>query len=381
MWALDYQFDVTATGRIIKILHVVDEFTRESLTDLVDQLIDADATVTALDKITAQRRRHPSFVRCDNGPELTANALRDWCRFTGTGTSYIEPGSPWENPWVESYGSRMRDELLAIEQFASLLEAQVLVGDWRTEYNTYRPHSALDGLTPADYAEQWRQTNQSGSAAISSAPVGRQRDGKLLPRPDRQELRVGRLIINNAITVNGAFEAPAPEPDGWLVLDPDSLQASLEMWQAADAMVLGRKTYEGLAAVWPQMTDLPGLEAYAEQMNSMPKYVASRTLSGPLEWNATLLEGNLADSVSSLKDEHHGNLVVSGAGELARDLMTHGLVDEVWFTVSPYLWATGPRIFDDVGAVRLELVATTTFPSGVVLLCYRPAPADTPSTG
>ncbi|CAA9456516.1 MAG: Mobile element protein [uncultured Rubrobacteraceae bacterium] len=179
VWALDYQFDVTATGRIIKLLHVVDEFTRESLTDLVDHSIDADATVAALDKITAQRRRHPSFVRCDNGPELTVNALRDWCRFTGTGTSYIEPGSPWENPWVESYGSRMRDELLAIEQLASLLEAQALVGDWRTGYNTYRPQSALDGLTPADYAEQRRQTSQSGSAAISSAPVGRQRDGKL----------------------------------------------------------------------------------------------------------------------------------------------------------------------------------------------------------
>ena len=188
---------------------------------------------------------------------------------------------------------------------------------------------------------------------------------------------MGRLIINNAITVNGAFEAPVPEPDGWLVLDPDSQQASLEKWQAADAMVLGRKTYEGLAAVWPQMADLPGLEAYAEQMNSMPKYVASRTLSGPLEWNATLLEGDLADSVSRLKDQHHGNLVVSGAGELARDLLAHGLVDEVWLMVSPYLWATGPRIFDDAGDVRLELVATTTYPSGVVRLCYRP----TPSTG
>jgi len=118
-------------------------------------------------------------VRCDNGPELTAKTLWDWCRFTGPGTSHIEPGSPWENPCVESYGSRMRDELLDIEQFASLLDAQVLVGDWRTEYNTYRPHSALDGLTPADYAEQWRQTNLPGSAAISSAPVGRQRDGTL----------------------------------------------------------------------------------------------------------------------------------------------------------------------------------------------------------
>jgi putative transposase len=101
-------------------------------------------------------RGAPAFIRCDNGPELTANALRDWCRFTGSGTSYIEPGTPWQNPWVESYGSRMRDELLTIEQFDSLLEAQVLVADWREEYNTYRPHSALGMLTPAEFAVRWR---------------------------------------------------------------------------------------------------------------------------------------------------------------------------------------------------------------------------------
>jgi putative transposase len=133
VWALDYQFDVTATGRVIKILHVVDEFTRESLADLIDHSIDADTTVACLDKIVDTRGRHPSFIRCDNGPELTANALRDWCRFTGCGTSYIEPGSPWENPWVESYGSRMRDELLAIEQFDTILEAQILIADWQTD--------------------------------------------------------------------------------------------------------------------------------------------------------------------------------------------------------------------------------------------------------
>jgi putative transposase len=159
VWALDYQFDVTATGRVIKILHVVDEFTRESLADLVDHNIDADATVACLDKIVGQRGRHPEFIRCDNGPELTAAALRDWCRFGGTGASYIEPGSPWENPWVESYGSRIRDELLAIEQFDTLLEAQVLVADWRIDYNTYRPHSALGMLTPVEFADQWRRTN------------------------------------------------------------------------------------------------------------------------------------------------------------------------------------------------------------------------------
>jgi dihydrofolate reductase len=164
------------------------------------------------------------------------------------------------------------------------------------------------------------------------------------------------------------------------VLDADSQQASLEMWQAADAMVLGRKTYEGLAAVWPQLAGVPGLEAFAHQMNTMPKYVASRTLSPPLEWNATLVEGDLATGFKDLKDRHRGNLIVTGGGELAHNLITTGLVDEVWFTVSPYLWATGPRIFDDLGGIRLELVATTTFPSGVVRLCYRLA-ADTPSPG
>jgi hypothetical protein len=98
VWALDYQFDVTATGRTIKILHVVDEFTRESLADLVDHGIDADATVACLDKIVGTRGRHPGFIRCDNGPELTANALRDWCRFGGAGAAYIEPGSSLGEP-------------------------------------------------------------------------------------------------------------------------------------------------------------------------------------------------------------------------------------------------------------------------------------------
>ncbi len=156
VWGLDYQFDVTTRGRVIKLLHVVDEFTRESLADLVEPSIDADATVAALDKIVGRRGSHPDFIRCDNGPELTANALRDWCRFGRAGTSYIDPGSPWQNPWVESYGSRVRDELLAIEQFDTLLEAQVLMADWRSEYNEYRPHSALGMLSPVEFARQWR---------------------------------------------------------------------------------------------------------------------------------------------------------------------------------------------------------------------------------
>ena len=183
---------------------------------------------------------------------------------------------------------------------------------------------------------------------------------------------MGRLAISNAMTVNGAFEAPSP--DEWLVLDSDSNNVSLEQFLVADAMVLGRKTYEGLAAVWPQLADDPTLGLFADRLNSMPKYVASRTLRGPLEWNATLLQGDLAESVTALKDRHDGTLIVSGAGELAHDLATKGLVDEFWFWVSPYLWATGPRIFDGVGPIRLELIGATTFPSGVLRLSYRPAP-------
>ena len=155
VWALDYQFDQTEDGRRLKLLNVVDEHTREALTITVDRRIDADATVAVLDGLTTGRGATPRFIRCDNGPELTANALRDWCRFSGAGTSYIEPGALWQNPYVESFGGRLRDELLAVEAFSSLLEARVLAEDWRIEYNTLRPHSALGYLTPTEYAKAW----------------------------------------------------------------------------------------------------------------------------------------------------------------------------------------------------------------------------------
>jgi putative transposase len=160
VWGLDFQFDQTADGRILKLLNIVDEHSREELGGLVERRIDADRTVAALDDIVTKRGEAPAFIRCDNGPELTANALRDWCRFSGTGTSYIEPGSPWENPFVESFGSRMRDEVLSTEQFDTLLEAQVLIGDWKHEYNNYRPHSSLGWRSPVAYATACKAENQ-----------------------------------------------------------------------------------------------------------------------------------------------------------------------------------------------------------------------------
>ena len=160
VWALDFQFDQTADGRLLKLLHVVDEHTREALAIECHRRIDADATVALLDRLVAARGRTPEHVRCDNGPELTANALRDWCRLSRTGASYIEPGSPWQNPYVESFGSRVRDELLSGELFATLAEAQVLVEDWRVDYNDRRPHSALGMMAPARFAASWRRSDQ-----------------------------------------------------------------------------------------------------------------------------------------------------------------------------------------------------------------------------
>ena len=182
---------------------------------------------------------------------------------------------------------------------------------------------------------------------------------------------MSKLILHEQMTVNGAFEAPSP--DTWLELDNDSSDAGLEQLVLADALVLGRKTYEGLAAVWPHLADDPTLGRYAGRVNGMPKYVASHTLSGPLEWNATLIEGDVGQAIGKLKAEHSGNLIVSGCGELAHSLARQGLVDEFWFWVNPHLWATGPRIYEGVGPVRLQLASATAYRSGVLWLRYRPA--------
>ena len=124
VWAMDFQFDTTADGRQIKMLNVIDEFTRECLAIEVDRSIDADHVVAVLDRLAVQRGA-PVFVRFDNGPEFVAHAVDDWCRFNGTGAMFIDPGSPWQNAWIESFNGRLRDELLNSWRFDSLLEARV----------------------------------------------------------------------------------------------------------------------------------------------------------------------------------------------------------------------------------------------------------------
>jgi len=155
VWAFDFQFDQTADGRVLKLLNIVDEFTREALVMLVARSIDADRTVSELERLVAERGVAPEHLRMDNGTEMTANALKDWCRFSKTGTAYIDPGSPWQNPFVESFHSRVRDELLDVEELACLAEARVVIEDWREDYNRHRPHSSLGMRAPAVFAAEW----------------------------------------------------------------------------------------------------------------------------------------------------------------------------------------------------------------------------------
>ncbi|TQF65115.1 IS3 family transposase [Micrococcus sp. R8502A1] len=152
VWAVDFQFDADEHGRPIKICSIVDEHTRECIGGLVERSIAADRLTAHLEDLVAARGA-PAVLRSDNGPEFISEAMADWAG-TRTGLSYIPPGSPWRNGYVESFNSRIRDECLNINSFYSLLHAQVIIGDWKDEYNHHRRHSSLGYLTPAEYARQ-----------------------------------------------------------------------------------------------------------------------------------------------------------------------------------------------------------------------------------
>jgi putative transposase len=159
VWAMDFCFDETKEGRPIKIFNVTDEFTRECLASFPACSINADRTVSVLEELV-QWRGAPAYIRCDNGPELVSDGLKDWCRFERVTTFYIEPGAPWQNAYVESFNGHLRRELLEMESFDTLFEAKVLIEDWRLEYNHYRPHMSLEYLTPAEFARTWRAEHQ-----------------------------------------------------------------------------------------------------------------------------------------------------------------------------------------------------------------------------
>lgn len=151
VWSYDFMVDRTTDGRSFRILTILDEYTRECLAIEVERRITSQNVIDKLFELFIFRAI-PSYIRSDNGPEFTAKAIRNWLSRMGVKTLFIEPGSPWENGYIESFNGKLRDELLNREVFTTLMEAKVLIEKWRQDYNTVRPHSALRYRPPVPEA-------------------------------------------------------------------------------------------------------------------------------------------------------------------------------------------------------------------------------------
>lgn len=151
IWSYDFVATRTHDGRPIKMLTVIDEYSRECLAIKVARTLKAQDVLEQLGHLFIYRGL-PGFIRSDNGPEFTSKTVRNWLQRLNVQTLFIEPGSPWENGYNESFNGKLRDELLNGEIFTTLLEAQVLIERWRKEYNEFRPHSALGYCPPAPEA-------------------------------------------------------------------------------------------------------------------------------------------------------------------------------------------------------------------------------------
>ena len=156
VWTYDFVFDRCANGQQIKLLTVVDEYTRESLAIHVATSIKSRTVIEVLSRLIVERGA-PIYLRSDNGSEFTAARVKEWLKEKGIETLYIEPGSPWQNALGESFNGRLRDECLNVEWFKNPREAAVIVGTWRRHYNEERPHSNLDYRTPGEFSALYKQ--------------------------------------------------------------------------------------------------------------------------------------------------------------------------------------------------------------------------------
>jgi dihydrofolate reductase len=175
---------------------------------------------------------------------------------------------------------------------------------------------------------------------------------------------MGKLIINLAMTVDGVIDV-----SDWFIAEGDHDDAARLLFDENTVLLVGRKNYEGFAGYWPSQTG-----PWAELLNPMPKYVVSRKPLGKLEWNATAAPGDAVEVARRLKSEHDGTIVVSGAGELARQLVEAGIVDELYFWIHPRIQGPGTRPYD-AATIALQLIEAKQFDTGVILLRYQPQPA------
>lgn len=183
VWAWDFVFDQTTGGGQLKWLNIVDEFTRECLAARPARSITSEDVIDTLAELFAMRGV-PRHIRSDNGPEFVAKAIRRWLKQLEIKALYIEPGSPWENGFAESFNSRFRDELLAVEEFDSVTAARTLTTAWREDYNQYRPHSSLGYVAPAEFAARCTTSaTEPTSATPQQAPTLQQCSGVTQPLP------------------------------------------------------------------------------------------------------------------------------------------------------------------------------------------------------
>jgi transposase InsO family protein len=174
VWAWDFVHDRTITGAPLKWLTLVDEFTRECLSLKVNRSIRSDDLLDILRDLFLQRGM-PGYIRSDNGPEFISRAVREWLTAAGVETLYVEPGSPWENGYSESFNSKLRDEFLNMEEFDNQNQAQYMASNWRTAYNNVRPHSSLGYEPPAEFASRC-----AASAPVAALPSLQQHNEETL---------------------------------------------------------------------------------------------------------------------------------------------------------------------------------------------------------
>ena len=182
VWCWDFVFDRTASGSVLKWLSIVDEYTRECLTLKVDRSITSEDVIDTLSELFAMRGV-PRCIRSDNGPEFIAQAIRRWLAQVKVQTLYVEPGSPWENGYAESFHSRVRDEFLALEIFESLAAARLLTAAWREDYNHHRPHGSLGYQTPSAFAAACAASAPASAAPSACLQQHTRREEEPIPQP------------------------------------------------------------------------------------------------------------------------------------------------------------------------------------------------------
>lgn len=170
VWTYDFLEDRTERGGKLRILTVLDEYTRTALAIRVARSFPSESVIDVLEWLFLTRGV-PEHIRSDNGPEFTADAIRAWLAGKECDTIYIAPGSPWENPFIESFNGSLRDECLNMEVFADTREAQELVETWRCDYNDLRPHSSLGYKTPSEFAQAWRDENRPEDFARAASSL------------------------------------------------------------------------------------------------------------------------------------------------------------------------------------------------------------------